>query len=801
MATIAERSLVDRGEGPVPAEPHPLTNEEVASRIKQGFVNETGAKESRSIASILKENILTRFNAIISAMLMVIFVFGEAADALFGIVMVVNALIGIVQELRAKRTLDRLTVLVAPTATVHRETGVEEIPADRVVLDDLIVVTRGEQVPVDAVVIDTESLEVSEALVTGEADAVVKHEHDTLLSGSFVVAGTATCLVTAVGRDAYANELAAQAKKFTLARSDLADSVNQILRIVTWLIIPTSALLLWSQLQAGNSVADAAVATVAGVVAMVPQGLVLLVSMAFAVAVIQLGQLDVLVQELPAVETLARVDILCVDKTGTLTDGSIVFGSYSVVGGDPTDADVLHDLGAIAHADRDPNPTMLALADAFPSEDSQVVANRIPFSSERKLSAVSFTDGSGWVVGAPEVVSAGVPDESITGRVRDLARKGRRAVLVARCDPDGIAAGEISSVEPVYLLEFVEQLRPDAQETVEYFTEQGVTLKVISGDSPETVAAVARAASVPGEGAVDANIMPEDPSDFTAMADAITVFGRVTPERKRELVDALMDEGHVVAMTGDGVNDVLAIKDADLGIAMGAGSGATRAVSQIVLLNNEFSALPHVVAEGRRVVANMERVSSLFLTKTVYATILAVAIGFVGLAFPFLPRHLTLIGSLTIGIPAFFLSFEPRDRPIRAGFMQRVLAFAIPAGIVTGIATFLLYGVSRIDALGLELEQSRTAATTLMVVLGLVALYELIEPPEVHHLLMISGLFTAYLFVLAVPFLRELFSLTVPAWQAWIVIALVAVVAGVALKLLWTAAQRFVAKRYGIDPT
>ena len=767
------------------------------SRVKQGLVNESGAKESRSVASILRANIFTRFNAIISAMLVVIFVFGEPADAMFGLVMVFNALIGIVQELRAKRTLDRLTVLVAPTAAVLRTRGVEEIPADEVVLDDLIIVARGQQVPVDAVVIDCDAMEVSEALLTGEADAIIKHEGDTVLSGSFVVAGTATCLVTAVGPEAYANQLAAEAKKFTLARSDLAASIDQILRIVTWLIVPTSALLLWSQLQAGNTVADAAVSTVAGVVAMVPQGLVLLVSMAFAVAVINLGRLNVLVQELPAVETLARVDVLCVDKTGTLTDGGITFGSFEVVGDSGADAE--HNLAAIANADADPNPTMVALAHAFPPTVEREVTDRIPFSSERKLSAVAFSDGSGWVVGAPEIVLAGKALPALDEKVRRLAGQGRRAVLVGRCDPASIAAGEISNVDPTYLLEFVEQLRPDAHETVDYFTEQGVTLKVISGDSPDTVAAVARSAGIAGTGTVDARTMPDDPAAFASAAEATTVFGRVTPERKRQLVNVYMADSHVVAMTGDGVNDVLAVKDADLGIAMGAGSGATRAVSQIVLLDNKFSALPHVVAEGRRVVANMERVSSLFLTKTVYATILAIAIGFVGLAFPFLPRHLTLIGSLTIGIPAFFLSFEPRDRPIRDGFMQRVLAFALPAGVVTGLATFLVYGVSRTESLGLTLEQSRTAATTLMVVLGLVVLYELIEPPEVHHLVMIGGLFVTYLFVLAVPFLRDLFSLTVPAWQAWLVIAAVALVAGLALKLLWTLGQRFVVARYGID--
>ena len=790
--------------------PRPLTEREVAERVADGRVNSSVTKPSRSVASILRGNILTRFNAIISTLVVVILVFGEPADALFGIVMVVNALIGIVQELRAKATLDRLTVLVAPTATVRRSGGTVEIPAEEVVLDDLLVISRGQQVPVDAVVIDSDSVEVSEALLTGEADPIVKHIDDPVYSGSFVVAGGAMCLVTAVGADAYANRLALEARQFTVSRSELADSIDQILRLVTWLIVPVAALLLWSQLQTGASFSDAAVATVAGVVAMVPQGLVLLTSMAFAVAVIKLGRLNVLVQELPAVETLARVDVLCVDKTGTLTDGTVRLASIRTVAdaGDitkssPAEADdeMRAVLRSIALADPDPNPTMAALAAAFPGSPEQTAVARIPFSSERKLSAVALSDGSAWVVGAPEFVLSPRTRPEIVGTATKLAEKGRRALLVARTSSTDVERGEIETVEPEYLLEFEEQVRPDAADTVAYFTDQQVTLKVISGDSPVTAAAVADAVGIPGSGAVDATHIPADDEDLAAVADETRVFGRVSPELKRGLVGGFQRRGHTVAMTGDGVNDVLAVKEADLGIAMGEGSGATRAVSQIVLLDSRFSALPVVVAEGRRVIANMERVSSLFLTKTVYAALLALAIGVVGIAFPFLPRHLTLIGSLTIGIPAFFLSFEPRDTPVRSGFMPRVWAFAVPAGLVCAVATFIVYGISRIDRFGLSLEQSRTGATTLMVVLGLVVLYELIEPIEFHHAVMIVALFLAYVFILAVPALRDFFALTVPQWQAWAIIAIVALVSGIVLKLLWTAAKRIISARYGVDTT
>ncbi len=776
----------------------PLTDEDVAERIRAGRSNRTERTESRSVSSILRANILTRFNAIISAMVVVIIAFGHPIDAMFGIVMVINALIGIVQELRAKLTLDRLTLMIEPKATVDRAGGVKEIPAAGVVMDDIVVLSRGHAIPVDGTVIESSGLEVSEALLTGEADPILKQRGEPVMSGSFVVAGTGRFLVTAVGADSYANRLAAEARKFTLARSELADSIDQILRIVTWLLIPTASLLLWSQLQTDRPVSDAVVAAVAGVVAMVPQGLVLLVSMAFAVAVVRLGQRNVLVQELPAVETLARVDVLCVDKTGTLTDGTIELVGIADLSAGRFDAPAV--LGAIAAADHDRNPTMQAIADKYDDVLHLTPTARIPFSSERKFSAVAFDDGSAWVLGAPEFVLPHPIAGDIADAIDAASSAGRRSVVVAATQPDQIGDGAIAAVEPAFLVLFAEQIRPDAADTVRFFTEQQVSLKVISGDASHTVAAIARATGVPGSGSIDGDAVPTEADAMAAVAGRTSVFGRVSPEQKRDLVRAMKASGHVVAMTGDGVNDVLAVKEADLGIAMGSGTGATRAVSQLVLLDDRFASLPHVVAEGRRVVANMERVAALFLTKTVYATFLALAIGFVGLAFPFLPRHMTLIGSLTIGIPAFLLSFEPREIPVRDGFLPRVLSFAVPAGLVSGIATFALYGISRIDSFDLTLQQSRTAATTLMIVLGLVVLFELIDPKELHHMSMIGGLFGCYLIVLTVDPLRELFDLSVPRPQSWMVIAGVSVVAGFIMRGLIAVAERLVKARYGVEP-
>ena len=774
----------------------PLTPDQVSARVADGRSNRTEHKESRSVAGILRANLLTRFNAIISVMVVVILIFGHPIDAMFGIVMVVNALIGIVQELRAKYTLDRLTLLIAPKAMVDRSDGRVEIPAEQVVLDDVVVVSRGQSVPVDGRVIDESGLEVSESLLTGEADPIHKPPESLILSGSFVVAGTGRFVATAVGPSSYANRLAAEARKFTLARSDLAAAIDQILRIVTWLLVPTSALLLWSQLQTGRGLSDAVVAAVAGVVAMVPQGLVLLVSMAFAVAVIRLGQRNVLVQELPAVETLARVDVLCVDKTGTLTDGTIALDEVVDLSEGRVDpADLLASIGG---ADDDPNPTMQAIVDRFGARTDRAVATRVPFSSERKTSAVAFEDGSAWIVGAPDVVVPSGMDRGLAETIAGASARGRRCLLVASTTAEDVEHRRLARATPVLLLMFAERIRPDAAETVRYFTEQHVDLKVISGDSADTVAAVATATGVPGTRRVDGPRLPDEADARAEAVMATSVFGRVTPEQKRTIVRSLQHRGRVVAMTGDGVNDVLAVKEADLGIAMGSGTGATRAVSQIVLLDDRFASLPHVVAEGRRVVANMERVAALFLTKTVYATFLAIAIGFVGLAFPFLPRHLTLIGSLTIGIPAFLLSFEPREIPVKPAFLPRVLSFAVPAGLVSGIATFAVYGVSRVGSFDLSLQQSRTAATTMMIVLGLVVLFELIEPKEMHHMLMLGALFASYLFVLAVPVLRQVFELTVPQWEAWLVVAGVSVIAGFVMRYLIGVSARYVADRYGV---
>jgi cation-transporting ATPase E len=767
----------------------PLTQTEVTDRVAQGYSNVDRSVESRSVASILKGNIVTRFNAIVSVLLVVVLVFGEPPDALFGLVMIANAAIGIVQELRAKITLDKLRVVAAPKATVNRDVGIVVIATEAIVRDDLLVLRRGEQIPVDGSVVESDGLEVSEALLTGEADPVTKEIGAPVMSGSFVVSGTGVAVVTAVGDEAYATRLAQEARQFTLSTGELRTSIDRILRIVTWLLIPTAALLLWSQMQTGESISDGLVAAVAGVVAMVPQGLVLLVSVSLAVAVVRLAKRHALVQELQAVETLARVDTLCVDKTGTLTSGGIVLDQVAVIGSEDDDAAAI--LGMIAAVDPDPNTTMQALRDAFPLDTVLDVDSRVPFSSGRKMSAVSFEDGTAWVMGAPEFVLTGDQRAEFAPRIAAFADDGKRVVVIAKTDPVLVAQGDPEAIEPAFLAVFTETIRPDAADTVSFFMRQGVDLKVISGDSPDTVAAVAHTVGINPVVAIDASTMPDaDDDSFAAVVAETTVFGRVSPERKRELVVELQRQGLTVAMTGDGVNDVLALKQADMGIAMGSGSSATRAVAQLVLLDDTFASLPEVVAEGRRVVANMERVASLFLTKTVYATLLAVAIGLAVLPFPFLPRHMTLIGLITIGTPAFVLSFEKHERPIRPGFLTRVLAFAVPAGLVAGLTTFTLYGMSRLDRFGFTVAESRTAATILMVFIGLVVIHDLVAPPTQQNRVLIGGLLAGFLAILAVPAFRSLFNLVIPDVEAWVVIAATTVLASFVLKMALIAGRR-----------
>jgi len=766
--------------------PNGLDDAEVRARVERGEVNDTGQRTSRTFREIVKANVFTRFNAILGSMLAVIILVGPFQDAVFGFVLVANALIGIIQELRAKRTLDRLAVLNAPRARVVRSGGVLEIAVDGVVLDDLLEIRTGDQIPADGDVREAEGLEVDESLLTGESDPVHKVVGDEVLSGSIVVAGHGQFQATRVGADAYARRLASEARRFTLVRSELSDGINTILRAVTYALLPTAALLAFSQFRGHSDWREAVSGTVAGVVAMVPEGLVLLTSLAFAVAAMSLARRKVLVQELPAVEVLARVDVVCLDKTGTLTEGSISFDKVEAfIDLDPVAAA----LGALA-SDEQRNATMAALCAAFPAPEGWERTGAVPFSSARKWSAASFGQHGTWVIGAPEMVwRTGDDRDSVRVRAAALASEGRRVLLLAHTheplDKENLPGG----LSPTALVLFEEKVRPDAAETLRYFTDQGVALKVISGDSPHTVAAVARRVGLPEAGdGLDARGLPDDLEALAGVLETHSVFGRVTPHQKRAIVAALQSHGHVVAMTGDGVNDALALKDADIGIAMGDGAPATRAVAQLVLLDGRFATMPGVVAEGRRVIANIERVANLFVTKTVYAMLLAIAVGFAGWPYPFLPRHMTIISSLTIGIPAFFLALSPNPRRYVPGFVNRVLRFALPVGLVAAAATFAAYATARVEA-DVGLDEARTTATLVLLVVGLWILVLLARPITGWRASLVTWMVGAFAVVLVVPEMRDFYALAFPKWGALVWGAVVAAVALAFLEVGWTMAQ------------
>ena len=775
-----------------------LSAAEVRERVARGETNASKERTSRTYGEIIAANVFTRFNAILGTMLGVILVVGQPQDATFGVILVANALIGIVQEVRAKWTLDRLAVLSAPRARAVRDGVVCDIALEDVVLDDLLELRTGDQVPADGEVRTDDGLEIDESLLTGESDPVGKAAGDEVLSGSFVVAGTGRFQATKVGDEAYARKLAVEARRFTLVRSELVEGINTLLRYIQYALFPVSALLLWRQL-ASNDVEQALVGVVAGVVGMVPEGLVLLTSLAFGIAAVTLARRNVLVQELPAVEGLARVDVVCLDKTGTLTEGDVAFDRVEMletarqasIGED----DVTEVLGALAD-DENRNATLGALGAAFRSPSWNRDA-RVPFSSARKWSAASFAGHGAWLIGAPEMVLADAsPEDPTRARADELAAGGRRVLLLAHADHlDGetLPAG----IVPVALVLLEEQIRPDAPDTLRYFHEQGVALKVISGDNPRTVAAVARRVGLDGaDDAYDARQLPEDQGALADVLEAHSVFGRVTPHQKRSIVAALQSRGHVVAMTGDGVNDALALKDADIGVAMGSGAAATRSVAQLVLLDGKFATMPGVVAEGRRVIANIERSANLFVTKTVYAVLLAIAVVLSGWRYPFLPRHLTIVSTFTIGIPGFFLALAPNTRRYIPGFLERVLRFCVPAGLVAFAASLLTYWYARFEE-DLPLREARTTATLVLVAVGLWILVLLARPFNWWKALLVGSMAGCVGLILLIDPLRDFYALELPDAQVLGVATLIAATAMLLLEVGWRT-SRVVANRRAV---
>ena len=763
-----------------------LTAAQVAQRVSLGQVNRVREQTSRSLAAIVRENVFTLFNAIIVGASVIVLLFGHIQDGIFGGVMVINAVIGIVSELRAKRTLDALAIVDAPRARVVRDSSAQQIPAAEVVLDDVVSLGLGDQVPVDGEALEVNGLEVDESLLTGESRPVKKQAGDRLLAGTSVVAGAGAMRATAVGADVYAQGISAAARQFTRTVSEIQASINRVLQVVSFLLVPVVVLTFWSQNRVagadGGDWRNALVLSVASIIGMIPQGLVLLTSMNFALGSATLARRGVLVQELPAVEVLARVDALCVDKTGTLTTGGIRVRSVEVLAGDRDQV-----LGALAAASADrTNATATAIAAHLEEEGAPAPlgpqAWGVPFSSARKWSA--WGDGrTAWILGAPEIVI----DRALEGGARALelaagaASQGARVVALVSAPAEIVEDRLPEARLAAAVITLEEDLRQDAAETLDYFRQQGVHVRVISGDNPTTVGALAAQAGLtaPGGGGprlMDARELPEDTAseEFARAIASHDVFGRVTPEQKRAMVGALQGRGHCVAMTGDGVNDALALKDADLGIAMGNGSQATKAIAQIVLVDSKFSVLPGVVAEGRRIIANMERVSSLFLAKTTYAAILVIITALVGWRYPFLPRQFSYIDSLTIGIPAFFLALWPNRRRYVPGFLRRTLSLAMPTGAVLAAAALTAFGIVE----GPPSSRESTAAILALMVGAIWLLVITSRPLTPVKCALLTAVAVATVGGVALAPVRDFFQMVWPTPWEWAVIVGVGLCAG-----------------------
>ncbi len=714
-----------------PISPDPalgLSREQVAERISCGCTNDPGKPPSKSEGQILRENLLTFFNFIFLTLAALLVIAGSYRNMLFLVIAAANAAIGTVQQIRSKRTVDKLSLVAEKPANAVRSGVLMPVRPRELVQDDIVELALGSQICADGILRSGE-IQVNESLLTGEADAIIKKPGDRLLSGSFVVAGRGRFQLTQVGKDAYATRLAHEARKNPKAApSEMTRALNRLIRYVGIALIPIGLILFYRQYtMVGGDYQSAVEATVAALIGMIPEGLYLLTSVALAVSAIRLARRQVLVQDLNCIETLARVDVLCVDKTGTITDDQLQAADpvplAAATGSDCATEDIL----CAFYSDIIPeNDTARAMQQRFSGESQWHCTHRVPFNSQTKWSAAVFDRGT-YLVGAPEFI-LGQDNPSLRGQIEPLTRQGYRVLLLAQYGgiPELGVALRHDAVTPLALIPLRNRIRPSAPETFRYFAREGVSIRVISGDDPMTVSAVARQAGIVGaERYVNAATLETD-EEIAQAAETCTIFGRVTPEMKKRLIQALKARGHTVAMTGDGVNDVLALKEADCGIAMASGAQAASQVAKLVLLNSDFSSMPHVVAEGRRVINNIQRSAALFLVKNIFSFFLAMIALFATFPYPVYPIHLSMISGLTIGVPSFFLALEPNTERIRGAFLPGVFRRAFPGGLTNLVAVLLaVWGFAQFR---LPEEQLHTVTAMLMTFTGLLVLALVCRP-------------------------------------------------------------------------
>ena len=778
-----------------------LSSKEAAARLRK--LGPPPEDSSRSLASIVAANVFTLFNAIIAAFFVVNIGLGLWADALFGVIAIVNSSIGIYQEKKAKETLDEIAVLVAPRANVIRDSAEVELTATEVVPGDVIRVSPGDQLVADGEVADSRGMTLDESLLTGESDGIQKEEGDRVLSGSFCVSGSGHYVVDAVREESYAGRIAGEAKTFRHPPSPLQEEVNRVIVASTYLMLPLAVVLILSLNLRNVHLEEAAQTATAGLITLIPEGLVLLMSVTFAVAAMRLAKRGTLVQQMSATESLASVDTICVDKTGTLTAGELrLVGVEYADGIDPESGAA--SLGRFAASAGDRNKTLETIAEEFPGK-AGTVRGEVPFSSEWKWSGLSLDGGSGatYVLGAPDILAesgALTLPPGLAGKLEEETAAGRRVVAFGQTTealPEDPAANGAPRLTPLALVVLEETLRPDAEATIATMRAEEVDLKLISGDARATVTAVAFAVGVSRDaGVVEGPDLPDDPDELAKVALENTIFCRIKPEQKKALVGALVAAGRYVAMIGDGVNDVPALKRARMAVAMGSGTQVTKGVADVVLLKDQFERLPEAVGEGRRIARNIHRLGRLYLTKTIYAAALILLVAVPGLAFPFLPRHLTIAALLTIGIPSFVLALMPSDGPLYRGRLLRALAaFAVPAGLATALGSVLSFFLVDTVAGG-SLEEGRTAATTTLIVLGLAFVLLLERGPGREHiavqgymLVMVISLAAVFAAILGIAPVREFFEMTLLGSGQWFLALFSAAIGLTVASLLWRLPQ------------
>ena len=755
-----------------------LSSQQVAGQIQRGLHNGDSGVKSKTEGQIIWENVFTFFNLLNFALAAAVILVGSPRSALFMGVILSNIVIGSFQGIRAKHTIDKLSLISSPKAAVLRDGKRQTIPVEQVVLDDILLLTAGNQICADAVVAAGEC-EVNESLITGESDPILKQPGEPLLSGSFVVSGQCSAQVEHVGAENYANKIAGDAKYIKKRNSEIMDSIDLIVKIIGFAILPIGGLLFWKQyFVLGDTFQGSVVSTCAAMVGMIPEGLVLLISLAFAVSVIKLSRHKTLVQDMYCIETLARVDTLCLDKTGTITEGSMQVDGLSPFESH-TEPEMKEALTALVNSLQDDNPTFLALKDYLPGQSAWYASGTVPFSSARKWSGAFFPGKGAYVMGAGEFILG----EGFSARfpqAEEYSKNGQRVLLLARSDSPFEDKSLPEGLEPMGLVLISDKIRREAPRTLRYFADQGVDLKVISGDNAVTVSQIAKRAGLENaDRYCDATTLRSD-EDIRRAVSEYAVFGRVTPQQKLAFVKALKEDGHTVAMTGDGVNDVLALKEADCSIAMASGSDAARTVSNLVLLDSNFASMPLVVQEGRRSINNLQRSSSLFLQKTIFSALIGVLFIFINYTYPFEPIQQTLISSLTIGVPSFILALEPNRDRLRGKFIFNVLKMCIPAALTMTANIVLLCALS--GPLGLAPQEMSTLAVILTSLTGFIMLFKVCTPFNSLRGFLFGGLLAV--FVVALLFLGQFFSLvslTLPMLIALLPMLLFAIVLMLAL--------------------